>query len=1026
MRRVRRINTTHTPNTLVAVKPQRATFQPLEPRRLLSATAAQIGEALDLDASVEVTYLGHDDAVGVYEDYTVNGILGIPSGPDGDFLVLSTGHARDAIRLTDTESKTDSTRYRDLGDAGVADDFAEITFTIEIDPAVYNQRLLIDFVYASDMDTDGGDFFDIIIDGVNIAEIDGSRIEAGGQYVTNERNPDIEDDVAGYAIEIDTEYTDLLTASYTIPDGASSIEVTIRIVDSEDPEKDAWALIDNVRLEDTQVIFLDFDGEDAGDFFFPGTNYVIPEFDWNDFGLGADYADVIQADLESIFGDFDIVFTTSLPAEGSYMHVIVGGDNSDELSIADTEENEWLIREVGDTPSVEEVYNYTHFRNSNGHEASYGLADRLDLGNEIKDDTALVFAEQISRDGYSYSHLRDTLAHYIGRNLGLRAESNAFTSSIMAEDIALRGGEFENAAHSFLLDKWGDLDSLTSTQNAHEVLLDNLGATDGDQNLRNSWHDARRLNTANWTIAQPVRKELFDAHFIILGDPHTRPVETIVDVWDTNQVLVTDYAGQDPQIIITAASKAGKFHDYETIGTRNLGQFSAVEDNASFTLVGMWEFAGQGYFFQGSTSLFQTASNASEVYYSDYKYTEDDGDEVTIKLKSNTGLFAVQESNDGIVITLAETDANRDSLTFTVKKKPDGDGVAIISGIQGTGVKTLTASKTVLDGTGVNLVALKTGKFGDVINGTDISIRQDEKTKANYTFEIVDGDSHLAFGRETNKLKADELNAGVLVIDTINKIDSKGDMHIEHLSIRDGRKTNIKVREDLNGGQWEFWGLLNDNDNELQDSLKMLDVRGNTNGLTIDATRRIVKIKARENFDADISAAAVTNVDIKGDWSGSLILSDDGTMYGNSAKNIKVKQAANGVLFQAANDVKDIKLGAAIDSNFYIGFDFEVVDGLPVDLELMTNPDARVKKLTITGTKELPFDMVNSTFSTGRFDKVKLGFIDGINFGIPFGITAIQIDKIEFDTGTGKVKNKKEDSFIDNDSSDDFFIGRII
>lgn len=72
------------------------------------------------------------------------------------------------------------------------------------------------------------------------------------------------------------------------------------------------------------------------------------------------------------------------------------------------------------------------------------------------------------------------------------------------------------------------------------------------------------------------------------------------------------------------------------------------------------------------------------------------------------------------------------------------------------------------------------------------------------------------------------------------------------------------------------------------------------------------------------------------------------------------------------------------------------------------------------------FDMVNSIFSAVTFGKVTLGDINGDNSGVPFGLSARGVDRIEYDTGTGKVKNKSDTWFVDNDNSDDFLLGRII
>ncbi|MFG0331350.1 MAG: hypothetical protein ACF8PN_15795 [Phycisphaerales bacterium] len=1001
----------------------RARFERLEPRKLLSVTPADIAAALDLPDGTVVSYSGHADAAGVYENYTVHGILGMPSGPDGDFLVLSTGNPFDAVRTTDSASRDATTRYRDLGVAGASDDFATISFTLTVPASAYDQRLLIDFLYSSDENTDGGDFFDVIINGVNIAESDAGRIEAGGQYVTNERDPDLADDAPGYGIEIGTEYSDLLSISYTVPDGVTTLDITITIQDSNDAELDAWAMLDHVRFESTQVVFLDFDGQTLTDWFMTGMSYSLPSFDANDFGLGSDFADVITADLEAIFADFNIEFVTSEPTEGDFMRVIVGGANRDTVSIQSGNTTEWLTREIGTTPSFEEFFNYLNFRNANGSETSYGAADRVDLGNEVHDDIAVIFAEQISRDGFDYSDLINTMSHYIGRNLGLRAESNAFTNSIMAEDIALRGAMFEDDAHTLLGDGWGDIPAFGSQQNAYQILLDNLGSSSGDLGIRNAWTDARQLNQAHWTVARPTRNDLFDARFTIIGDKHTRAVTTSAATWTNELVLVTDYAGQDPQIVITAASRRGGFHDYETLGPRNLGQFTPVTDDARISLIGLWEFVGTGAFFQGSASLVQTDAADTTVYYTDFSFDDVDGDRVTIKLSSFSGLFTAEESDAGWVITLAETDGGRDSLTVSVSKKAGGDGEFTLGGLLGSGLKKLTLKNTHIGGLGADLASAATVKAENIVDGADFNVRTDDRTSASYDFDAISDGSNLVFGRETKKFNADSLTADGLVFDELKKLDVKEDITVDRFDALDASSATIKIKQNIVGGVWTFWNDLDDS----EESLKKLDVKGDAgSGLVIDATGRIAQIKIKESLDADIDALAVTKLDVKGDWTGSLYMTHDGSRFGQTSKKIQAKGIVSDLLFQAHDRVDNIKLGAVRDSNFYIGFDSSVVSGLPVDLALVTNTDAKVKSVKLTGVRGETWDMEGTVFAAAEFNNLKLGMVNGDNGGVPFGIAAIEIDKIEFDTGSGKVKNKNDDSFNDNDTSDDFFLGRIV
>lgn len=1003
----------------------RPTFQPLEPRKLLSATPAEIAAALDLPEGVVVTYDGHSDAVGVFENYSVHGLLGLPSGPNGQFLGISTAHAFDGVRTTDVETRDLTTRYRDLGDPGAADDYASVRFTLTVPNSANVQRLLIDFLYASDMDTDGGDYFDIIVNGVNIAQSDGrGRIEAGGAYVTNERDPDIDPDVPGFGFEIGTEYTNLLTASYTIPNGTNTLDIEIRIADSNDPLKDAWALIDNVRIEEPQVVYLDFDGENIGGFFLEGTSYNVPAFDANDFGLGSDFADVIRGDLETLFGDYNIVFTSSLPSSGEFMHVVIGGRNSNTVTIENTRSTEWLRRPLNLSTTFQRLYNYVNFRNANGSERSFGLADRLDLDNGDRGDMAVVFSEEIARFGeFDYNDLRNTIAHYIGRNLGLRAEAAGATDSIMNESILLRGDQFQNNANDLLSIQWGDRvpGSPVMRQNAHERLLANLGPSSGDPGIFRAWTDAAKLNEAHWTITQPTRNRLFDAQFVIIGDRHTRATTTFVDEWIETQILVTDYAGGDPQIVISAASRDNGPITYETYGPRNLGQYNQVTDDARVVLISLFEEIGTQPVFRGTSTVIQTDAADSVVYYRSYEYTEADEDIVTITLNSRTGLFAVEETENGLVVTLAETDAGRDSLTINVKRRGDGDGRGIISGVLGSGLKTLKVLRSDISGVGVDLESLRVGRFESVVGGANFNIRQDEGVRGDLRFDTIGGDSRFVVGRLANKFMADDILGGTYAFGELVRFTARADLALDRLDVEDGDRLVLKVTGDAIGGVWTVWS-----ETEKHESWRTIDVRGAVIGVTIDAPGRISRVKIRENFDGAIEARAFTSAVLRGDATGSITLLEDGSYFKQASKSVKILGAARELLLRAQDSVNLIQLGASIDSNFYVGFDLSVMSGLVVDPNLIVNEDARVKTLKIRGLRDEPFDVVNSFFSAVTFGKVTLGDVDGDNGGVPFGVSARSVDRIQFDTGTGRVTNKGEMWFLDNDNSDDFLLGRII
>ena len=226
---------------------------------------------------------------------------------------------------------------------------------------------------------------------------------------------------------------------------------------------------------------------------------------------------------------------------------------------------------------------------------------------------------------------------------------------------------------------------------------------------------------------------------------------------------------------------------------------------------------------------------------------------------------------------------------------------------------------------------------------------------------------------------------------------------------------------DAIGGVWAVWS-----ETDKHDSWKTIDVRGAVIGVTIDAPGRISTIKVKDSFDADVDVLALKNATLKGDWTGTMVLRHDGSDFKEAARSIKVTGVARDVLLQAQDSVNLLQLGAAIDSRFYVGFDLAVTDGLVVDPNLIMNEEARVKTLKLRGVRDEPFDMVNTIFSAVIFGKVTLGDINGNNGGVAFGLSARSVDRIEFNTGTGKVTNKGDTWFLDNDNSDDFLLGRII
>lgn len=130
----------------------------------------------------------------------------------------------------------------------------------------------------------------------------------------------------------------------------------------------------------TQTIFLDFDGAS-------GVTYNNDTLDINtnisyipDSGLSTTNQFQILTDLNNTFTGTGITFTTTVPLSGEYSTIYVGGDGS-------------------------EFSEYGTFT---------GLSETIDVGNEIQDDNAFVFSENLS----SIDAITETIAHEAGHLVG--------------------------------------------------------------------------------------------------------------------------------------------------------------------------------------------------------------------------------------------------------------------------------------------------------------------------------------------------------------------------------------------------------------------------------------------------------------------------------------------------------------------------------------------------------------------------------------------------------------------------------
>ncbi|MBL7153669.1 MAG: hypothetical protein ISS79_08120, partial [Phycisphaerae bacterium] len=177
----------------------------------------------------------------------------------------------------------------------------------------------------------------------------------------------------------------------------------------------------DVGYFDGQVIYLDFDG--AQDITYNGPIVVedidIPEFSVDAAGLAGQEQQIISEilfELEQTFQGSGVVFTSTAPDAGTeYSTIFIGGDDSAFCA-------------------------YGQF---------WGLAEKVDVGNQDPSDNAFVFSEVIVSCGLDREapakSLADAIAHETGHLLGYCHDSSGSNGGVLgsvAINLSEYGGEF--------------------------------------------------------------------------------------------------------------------------------------------------------------------------------------------------------------------------------------------------------------------------------------------------------------------------------------------------------------------------------------------------------------------------------------------------------------------------------------------------------------------------------------------------------------------------------------------------------
>lgn len=842
---------------------QAGLVEALESRIALSATPLSIGRALDLNDDIPVVLSGHGSSFATQVLGATGQLMGFPSGGDGDFLILSTGIASQVTSL----QNTGDAQGTDLGDIGP--DSASVSFTLPVPAGSAQQRLKIDFMFLSEeypefIGSDFNDTFEVLINGVNYAmDEHGNPIEVDNAYFTG-------DVAAGTFFD---GRTNRLTLTYVVPDGMTSIDVVLKLQDVGDGEVDSAVLVDNVRFESPQVVYLDFDGATLADHFGAGITALIPAFNAADLGSAEPTEALIAAlvsKLQEKYALYDIIFTTTIPSSGDFTTLVVGGDNSALLDISGASP---LVQRdhPGASVAISDFF-------SLGADSLLGFAGTPDVGNLDRNDRSVVFSGEFD-DFFAaltpeerLEHLVVTMAHELGHNLGLRHLAESASTDVMKQTAPRAIDATFGSTLLTLAEEWSDGVTL---QNDHAYLASVLGQANASGLAVSTPDTSTSFSTLNQNTP------LFDVTVTITtGDPYAAPITLHFDKLDGTKNLPLPNLPTGAKISISAATTAGGL----------LNVFSGVpldgEISGDATFVSLFDANGDLVpipLAKGSPGSLVASGNLNfgtndlgDVTIAPTKVitlTDEDGDIYTVKLVGPGMLGYVLDDLDGngkgglLKLRLDDTTVGESILSVTVKRGKTGDGVVNfgeITGSTGAGLKSLTASAVNLTGGGI----VFSGAIGSVVardffDGANLVAGAGEGVKTNITVRMIGDGSSIALGTDVLTFKAARIGESEISVSSLAKLIVAGDKatntpgDIAGLVTVQGLIGSISARDLLPGAKIEAGGTALE-----RTTIVLHEIM---DGSSIELASVVTSLKAARVGDAHISAQQFDSIAVSGD-----------------------------------------------------------------------------------------------------------------------------------------------------------------